>query len=114
MESGYRYASPAKAGSDNAATARFEFTVPEDGDYEVRVSHQPHENRSSKTSVTVESATESKTTVVNQRVAPPLDKGFFGLGVYSFKKDQPGAVIFTNAGADGNVSIDAVQVILQR
>ena len=114
VEHGYRYASPAKAGSNNTASARFEFTAPEDGEYEVRVSHQPHENRSSQTSVTVESAEDPKTTIVNQRVAPPLDKGFYGLGVYRFKKGQPAAVVFTNAGADGNVSIDAVQVILQR
>jgi hypothetical protein len=106
VENGYHY-----AGAGAPASARFEFTVPEDGEYEVRVSHQPHENRSSKTPVTVVSAGEEKTTRVNQTVAPPLAKGFFGLGVYRFEKGKPGAVIFSNDGVDGNTHIDAVQVL---
>lgn len=108
---GYRYASPAPAGSDKIATARFEFTVPETGDYEVRIAHQPHENRSSKTPVTVFSADGEKTLPVNQRIAPPLAKGFYGLGVYRFEAGKPGAVVVSNEGADGNAHIDAVQVI---
>ncbi len=111
VENGYHYASPAAAGSDKTASARFEFTVPEDGEYEVRISHQPHENRSSKTPVTVISADGEKTIPVNQRIAPPLAKGFFGLGVFRFEAGKPSAVVVANEGADGNVHIDAVQVI---
>ena len=107
-------ASPAAAGSDKVATARFEFTVPETGDYEVRISHQAHENRSSKTPVTVVSVDGEKTIPVNQRIAPPLAKGFYGLGVYRFEAGKPGAVVVSNVGADGNAHIDAVQVILQK
>lgn len=114
VENGYRYASPAAEGSDKVATARFEFTVPETGDYEVRISHQAHENRSSKTPVTVISADGEKTLPVNQRIAPPLAKGFYGLGVFHFEAGKPGAVVVSNVGADGNAHIDAVQVILQK
>jgi hypothetical protein len=114
VENGYRYASPAAAGSDKAATARFEFTVPETGEYEVRISHQAHENRSSKTPVTVISADGEKTLPVNQRIAPPLAKGFYGLGVFRFEAGKPAAVVVSNVGADGNAHIDAVQVILQK
>lgn len=111
VENGYRYASPAAPGSDKAATATFEFRVPADGDYEVRISHQAHENRSSKTSVTVVSADGEKSQTVNQRIAPPLAKGFYGLGVFRFEAGKPGAVLVTNEGADGNAHIDAVQII---
>lgn len=113
VENGYRYIGAAKAGSDQVATARFEFSVPKDGDYEVRIAHQPHENRSSKTAVTVQSADGEKTVSVNQRVAPPLAKGFFGLGIHRFEAGKPGAVVVSNEGADGAVHIDAVQVIAQ-
>ena len=106
VENGYRY-----AGAGKAATARFEFTVPEDGNYEVRISHQPHENRSSKTPVTVVSADGEKTFPVNQRVAPPLAKGFFGLGVHRFQAGTPGAVVVSTEGVDGNAHIDAVQIL---
>lgn len=111
VENGYHYASPAAPGSDKTASARFEFTVPEDGEYEVRISHQPHENRSSKTPVTVIAADGEKTIPVNQRIAPPLAKGFFGLGVFRFEAGKSSAVVVGNEGADGNVHIDAVQVI---
>jgi hypothetical protein len=114
VENGYRYTGPAAAGSDKTATARFEFTVPETGEYEVRISHQAHENRSSKTPVTVVSADGERTLPVNQRIAPPLAKGFYGLGVFRFEAGKPGAVVVSNVGADGNAHIDAVQLILQK
>ena len=112
VENGYHYIGAAKG--DDVASATFEFTVPEDGDYEVRISHQPHENRSSKTPVTVNSAGGAVTINVNQKVAPPLDKGFFGLGVFRFEAGKPGSVVVTNKGIDGNAHIDAVQVIRQK
>lgn len=111
VENGYRYIGAAKG--DEIASATFRFTVPEDGEYEVRISHQPHENRSSKTPVTVRSADGETTVPVNQRIAPPLAKGFFGLGVFRFEAGKPGSVVVTNAGIDGNAHIDAIQVIRQ-
>jgi hypothetical protein len=65
IEDGYHY-----IGANSGGIARFNFTVPADGDYEVRVSHQPHPNRSSKTKVTVVTADGEKTTTVNQQIAP--------------------------------------------
>ncbi len=105
---GYHFAPPGDA------EARFEFTVPKDGEYEVRVSHQPHQNRSTKTTVTVIGADGEKSVTVNQRVAPPLAKGFFTLGVHRFAAGKPGAVVISAKGADGNVHADAVQVIEQK
>jgi hypothetical protein len=112
VENGYRYTGAARG--EDVASATFEFTVPEDGEYEVRISHQPHENRSSKTPVTVNSADGAVTITVNQRVAPPLARGFFGLGVFRFEAGKPGTVVVTNKGIDGNAHIDAVQVIRQK
>lgn len=111
IENGYHYTGAAPKGAPSIATARYEFTVPKDGDYEVRVSHQPHPNRSTKTPITVVHADGEKTTTVNQQVAPPLDKGFFGLGIYRFEAGTPGAVVISNEGADGNAHADAVQVL---
>ncbi len=105
VEDGYRYS------REKDATARYEFTVPKSGDYEVRVSFQPHENRSSKTPHTVIFAGEEKTQTVNQRIAPPLAKGFYTLGAFRFEKDQPGAVIIGTEGVDGNAHADAVQIL---
>lgn len=109
VDYGYHYAS--RAGKNEA---RFEFQVPRNGQYEVRVSWQAHENRSSKTPITVISADGKKTTRVNQKIATPLAKGFATLGVYTFKKGEPAAVIFSNEGVDGNVHIDAVQILPEK
>lgn len=108
---GYHYVGGVPENSSKVATATFEFNVPEDGEYEVRIAHQPHENRSTKTPVTVIGADREESFSVNQRVAPPLAKGFFGLGIYKFKAGTPGKVVVNNKGADGNVHIDAVQVL---
>ncbi len=105
VEDGYRYT------REKGATARYEFTVPKSGEYEVRLSFQPHENRSSKTPVTVVSAEGEKSQTVNQRVAPPLAKGFYNLGAFRFEKGEAGAVVLATEGVDGNVHADAVQVL---
>ncbi|MBL9152693.1 MAG: FAD-dependent oxidoreductase [Verrucomicrobiales bacterium] len=106
VEDGYHYAGP-----KSDSTARYEFTVPRSGEYEVRISYQPHENRASNTPVTVVAAAGEKTIKVNQKVAPPLAKSFYTLGAYRFEAGQPGAVIISTEGIDGNAHADAVQVV---
>jgi len=109
VEYGYHYAS-----RSGKAEARYDIKVPKSGKYEVRISWQPHANRSSKTPVTVISADGEKTTRVNQKIAAPLSKGFYTLGVYQFEKGQPAAVVISNEGVDGNVHADAVQILKEK
>lgn len=99
------------ASGDSGAIAVFAFKVPADGKYEVRVAHQPHENRSTKTPVTVKHAGGEKTVVINQRVKAKLPHGFNSLGVYEFTKAAGGSVAISANGADGNVHADAVQIL---
>ena len=106
VDYGYHY-----AGKGAPAKATFEVKVPEDGEYEVRIAFQPHENRSTKTPVTVVSAGGEETFRVNQTIAPPLAKGFYTLGAHRFDAGKAGAVVFSNDGVDGNAHIDAVQLI---
>jgi hypothetical protein len=102
---GYHYRGP----KDNG-TARFDFTIKEAGTYEVRVAHQPHENRATNTPVTIESADGKKTATVNQRIPAP-DKGFVSLGNFRFEPGKPAAVIIGDGPANGNVHADAVQLL---
>jgi hypothetical protein len=102
---GYSY----RAAKENG-TARFEFTIKDSGTYEVRVAHQPHENRATNAPVTVESADGKKTTAVNQRVAP-TDKGFVSLGQFKFEAGKPAVVIVGDGPADGHVHAGAVQLV---
>ncbi len=101
---GYRY-----RGAKETGAARYEFTVPQPGIYEVRINHAPHENRATNTPVTVESAEGKKTIAVNQRIAAP-DKGFVSLGKFRFEPSKPAAVLIGDGPADGNIHADAVQL----
>lgn len=100
------------AGAGSKSEARFEFTVEEAGTYDVRIAYQIHENRSSKTLVKVESGQQLLSEQrVNQKVQPPLEKGFFSLGKFDFAASQSAAVVISTEGADGNAHADAVQVV---
>ncbi|MDF1739647.1 MAG: FAD-dependent oxidoreductase [Verrucomicrobiales bacterium] len=92
--------------------ARFNFEIPSDGEWDVRMSWQPHENRSSKTKVQVVLDGEVvEETVVNQRKAGELKFGFHSLLKEDLEKGQKGSVVVLTEGADGNVAIDAVQLL---
>src|SRR5258706_11516361 len=90
--------------------ARFEFTVPTAGAYEVRFAYAAHENRATNVPVTIQTADGDKTMTINQQQAPKLD-GFASLGVFHFDPAKPAAVVVTNKGTKGHVSVDAVQVV---
>lgn len=102
---GYRYASPGNA------TARFEFTPPVTGRYEVRLAHQPHANRATNTDVVVIGADGSKILRVNQRAAPAVPPTFVSLGVFRFEAGKTAAVEIRARDASGLVHADAVQVL---
>lgn len=93
------------------ATARFDFTVPTSGNYEVRLAYQHHENRAANAAVTVHGADGVKIIKLNQRAAPPIPPLFVSLGSFRFEKGKAGAVELTTQGADGIVSVDALQVL---
>jgi hypothetical protein len=101
----YLYASP----KDNS-TAKFQFVVKTAGTYELRLSHQEHENRSEKTPVTITSADGTVKTTVNQRVDPPLN-GFVSLGKFRFAAGQPGSLVISGEGANGLIHVDALQIL---
>jgi hypothetical protein len=103
---GYRYAQP-----NSNATARFEFTVPASGRFEVRYANQPHENRASNARLTVTSAEGSREVTVNLREKPPIPPTFVSLGIYSFEAGRTYAVEISAQGANGLLHADAVQVV---
>jgi hypothetical protein len=99
------------AAKSSNAKARFEFEVPKTGNYEVRVAHQPHENRASNTPVTVISADGKKTIRVNQKLQPKIPPSFTSLGEYRFEAGKTWAVEVSAEGTDGNAHVDAIQVL---
>jgi hypothetical protein len=103
------------AGRGREASARFEFKVPKAGRYEVRVSHQHHENRASNALFTVEgTAGGPKGFRINQKEKAPLKYGMTSLGIFEFDPGRPSAVVVSTEDADGTTGIDAVQVVEAR
>ncbi|QDT52525.1 FAD dependent oxidoreductase [Caulifigura coniformis] len=106
---GYRYAGP---GAN--ATARFDFRVPAAGKYQVRIAWIGHENRASKAPVSIERAGQAPMKLrLNQKESPKEGEAFHTIGVFDFSAGDA-AIVFSTEGADGNVHVDAVQLIEQR
>ena len=91
--------------------ATFAFTVPADGRYEVRFATAPHENRASNTALVVRHADGTSPVTVNQRNPAPIGGRWVSLGFFTFKAGQPAAVEVDATTANGNVHLDAVQVL---
>ena len=104
---GYAYADP-KSGAE----ARFEFSIPKSGRYEVRVAWAGHENRASNTPCTIERDGQAPLKLqLNQRENPADPNGFHSLGTFDFAAGKVGAIVLRAAGADGFVHADAVQIL---
>jgi hypothetical protein len=104
---GYIYASPTEA--SNTVTFEPEQIAP--GEYEVRLAYTAHPNRSSQTLVRVFSADGETDRVLNQKRAPAEDGIWQSLGRFRFEKDGQAYVLLSSSGADGIVTVDAVQFL---
>jgi len=85
-------------------TAIFRPQIPTGGDYEIRLLHTAHENRSSRVSVVIHIGDEEQTFRVNQRKPPA------SLGVFHLPKGDSLTVAVSNEGADGYVVVDGLQL----
>lgn len=92
-------------------SARFTLQVPATGEYEVRLSYSPATNRATNVPVTIEHAEGTAQVTMNQRLAPKFDKFFVSLGSFRFTAGKAVVVTVSNAGTDGFVVADAVQLL---
>jgi hypothetical protein len=108
IDEGYRHDQNEGKGQKSA---RFEIPIPKDGSYEVRIAYTANPNRATNVPVTVESADGKRMVKINQKLTPPIDRFFVSVGEYRFTANKPAIVIIENAGTDGYVIIDAVQLL---
>jgi len=87
--------------------AKYSFTLPKPGRYEVRVSWPSNPNRATNVPITIRFGRELKTILVNQRHS--AKDGFNSLGVYLF--GETATVDISNKDTDGYVIADAVQLL---
>ena len=91
--------------------ATFTATIPKAGDYEIRFLYSPHDNRSTKTKITVAGAGEEKTFRINQREPVIKDGVPNALGVFRFEAGAKVRVTVSNEGADSYVIVDGLQIL---
>jgi hypothetical protein len=84
---------------DGKAAVTFQVEMPRAGQYRIRLLYPPHENRATNAAVTI----EGEPARINQRREPVW------LGPYSLPKSF--RVSVSNAGADGYVVVDGLQVV---
>tara|TARA_R110002096_G_scaffold4501_28_gene21240 strand:- start:456 stop:2555 length:2100 start_codon:yes stop_codon:yes gene_type:complete len=90
---------------------RFEVSVPESGQYEVRLGYPANPNRASNVPVTVIHPGGATTVTVDQRKTPAHMELFHSLGSFSLTADKPLVVEVSNEGTKGYVVVDSVQVL---
>ncbi len=85
--------------------------IPKAGRYEIRLAYTPNGNRATNAKVTIEVAGHATQVAVNQRRTPPIDKAFVSLGQFDLPAGKSCRVTISNAGADGHVIVDAIQLL---
>ncbi len=105
---GYRHDNNTDRGNKSAT---FTATIPAAGDYEIRLLYSWHQNRSTKTKVTVEAGPGKRTLRVNQREPALVNRVPAALGTFRFEADTKARVTVSNEGADGYVVVDGLQFL---
>jgi len=92
-------------------SATFTATIPAAGDYEIRLLYSWHDNRSTRTKVSIAGAREEKTIRINQREGAMKDRVPNALGVFRFEAGAKARITVSNEGADGYVVVDGLQIL---
>jgi hypothetical protein len=108
VAAGYRHDGDSEKGHH---LATFPIRVTDSGIYQVRVSYSAHTNRASNVPVTIGHAAGETTVKVNQRKGASVDGLFEPVGDYRFEAGENYTVEISNAGTDGHVIVDAVQLL---
>ena len=103
---GYHYAS-----ADSGATARFELTAPADGEYELLLAWQPHENRGTAVPVLIETPSGRSTTSLDMTKQATLDGRYGSIARIRLAADDPCVVVISTDAAGGFVHADAVLLV---
>jgi hypothetical protein len=90
-----------------ALTARWTIDVPDSAEYEVILHYPPNENRATNVPVTLLRGSETSSFKVNQREK----SGEARLGRFHFAKGTRAVITVENAGTDGHVIIDGLQLL---
>ena len=92
-------------------TISFAPKIPATGKFEVRVAYNAGPTRAEKVAVTVFHADGEDLVTINEHTESLEGMAFASLGTFRFEDSGQGYVLISNGGAEGYVTIDAVQFI---
>ena len=81
------------------------------GTYEVRLAYTPLKNRAANVPVTIRTSRGEKTIRVNERREPEIEGLWHSLGKCDLDASDSTTITISNAGADGYVVVDAIQIL---
>ncbi|MEZ6042057.1 MAG: FAD-dependent oxidoreductase [Planctomycetaceae bacterium] len=90
---------------------RYKFDAPATGKHEIRLGYLNHENRASNVKVKVTIGSMTVTREINMKEPAPLENNFISLGVFRAKEGDPCIVEINGMHVNGNMHVDAVQVL---
>lgn len=107
VERGYLHDGDTEKGKLQAV---FQPEIIQSGQYEVRLYYIASGNRASNVPVTIQSADQTSDIVVNQRKSANQN-GYITLGRFRFDAGRKAMITISNAGTNGHVIVDAIQLI---
>jgi hypothetical protein len=90
-------------------SATYTFTIEEPGTYDVRIGYTANPNRATNVPVVIRHAEGEAKATLDEKRTPAIDKLFQSVGRFRF--DKTATILISNAGTDGYVVIDAVQLL---
>jgi hypothetical protein len=97
--------------ADGECVATFRFTAPKAGRYELGMAYSPHPTRATKVPVIITSGAHKTTLSVDQTLPMPAGILFRPIGVVELAADVETVITVSNAGTDGFVILDALQLL---
>lgn len=96
---------------DGKSIATFRFKVPKSGRFDVYMAYSAHETRAKQVPVTITNGKTVKQLTVDQTTPLPQGKTFRQVGTVQLLSDVETTITVSNAGTQGFVILDAVQLM---
>lgn len=97
--------------SDGKSRATFRFKGPADGEFALRMAYSAHETRTKRLPIVIAGDGQEQRLTVDQTVPLPAGEAFRTIGQVQLRKGVDYTLTLSNAGTEGFVILDAIQLI---
>lgn len=101
------------ARGDGLSSAIFRFKAPKAGKYDLRMAYSAHETRATQAPLTIQNGEKSIKLPLDQTQPLPAGEAFRSIGKIDLQKEIETTITLRNAGTNGFVILDALQLIAE-